>query len=238
MIRPNKDIVEQKGLKDTKINNAIKELEKVNINTLNNEQKNIYDVFIGKKDKIVLQGHDLNDLYSFEQGSRNAGAKKIMIKHAGVEKTGGLNNDELLNIMDVIRVGDINSDSFEQLSNKIRYAYTLEKNDVKLKVVVDEYNDGKKIFDYYSDRNFIDYNNKTKVDTDMDVISKNNQKGVENLLDAIDTSSDKVGLVKKVLLNKDISDGVKAKTVNRLTKNKISQATKNSYISTKNSDNN
>ena len=238
MIRPNKDIVEQKGLKDTKINNAIKELEKVNINTLNNEQKNIYDVFIGKKDKIVLQGHDLNDLYSFEQGSRNAGAKKIMIKHAGVEKTGGLNNDELLNIMDVIRVGDINSDSFEQLSNKIRYAYTLEKNDVKLKVVVDEYNDGKKIFDYYSDRNFIDYNNKTKVDTDMDVISKNNQKGVENLLDAIDTSSDKVGLVKKVLLNKDISDGVKAKAVNRLTKNKISQGVKTSYISTKNSDNN
>ena len=42
------------------------------------------------------------------------------------------------------------------------------------------------------------------------------------LLDAIDTSSDKVGLVKKVLLNKDISDGVKAKAVNRLTKNKIS----------------
>jgi len=238
MIRPNEDIIEQKGLKDTKINNAIKELEKVNINTLNNEQKNIYDVFIGKKDKIVLQGHDLNDLYSFEQGSRNAGAKKIMIKHAGVEKTGGLNNDELLNIMDVIRGGDINSDSFEQLPNKIRYAYTLEKNDVKLKVVVDEYNDGKKIFDYYSDRNFIDYNNKTKVDTDMDVISKNNQEGVENLLDAIDTSSDKVGLVKKVLLNKDISDGVKAKAVNRLTKNKISQGVKISHISTKNSNNN
>ena len=101
-----------------------------------------------------------------------------------------------------------------------------KKNDVKLKVVVDEYNDGKKIFDYYSDRNFIDYNNKTKADTDMDVISKNNQKGVENLLDAIDTSSDKVGLVKKVLLNKDISDGVKAKAVNRLTKNKISQGAK------------
>ena len=58
------------------------------------------------------------------------------------------------------------------------------------------------------------------------------------LLDAIDTSSDKVGLVKKVLLNKDISDGVKVKAVNRLTKNKISQATKNSYISTKNSKNN
>ena len=58
------------------------------------------------------------------------------------------------------------------------------------------------------------------------------------LLDTIDNSSDKVGLVKKVLLNKDISDGVKAKAVNRLTKNKISQGAKTSYISTKNSDNN
>ena len=58
------------------------------------------------------------------------------------------------------------------------------------------------------------------------------------LLDAIDTSSDKVGLVKKVLLNKDISDDVKAKAVNRLTKNKISQGAKISYISTKNSKNN
>ena len=58
------------------------------------------------------------------------------------------------------------------------------------------------------------------------------------LLDAIDNSSDKVGLVKKVLLNKDISNGVKAKAVNRLTKNKISQGVKTSYISTKNSNNN
>ena len=41
-----------------------------------------------------------------------------------------------------------------------------------------------------------------------------------------------------MLLNKDISDGVKAKAVNRLTKNKISQGTKTSYISTKNSKNN
>ena len=232
MIRPNDDMVEQKALKDTKVNNAIKELKKVDISTLNSEQKNIYDVFVGKKDKIVLQGHDLNDLYSFEYGSRNAGAKKIMIKHAGVEKTGGLNNNELLNIMDVIRSGDINSESFEKLPDKIRYAYTLEKNDVKLKVVVDEYNDGKKIFDYYSNRNFIDYSNKIRADTD------NSKTSVEKLLDAIDTSSGKVGLVKKVLLNKDISDGVKAKAVNRLTKNKISQGVKTSYISTKNSNNN
>jgi len=58
------------------------------------------------------------------------------------------------------------------------------------------------------------------------------------LLDVIDNSSDKVGLVKKVLLNKDISDSVKANAVNRLTKNKISQGVKTSYISTKSSNNN
>ena len=51
MIRPNKDIVEQKGLKDTKINNAIKELEKVNINTLNNEQKIYIMYLLGKRTK-------------------------------------------------------------------------------------------------------------------------------------------------------------------------------------------
>ena len=232
MIRPNKDIVEQKALKDTKVNNAIKELKKVDISTLNSEQKNIYDVFVGKKDKIVLQGHDLNDLYSFEYGSRNAGAKKIMIKHAGLEKTGGLNNDELLNIMDVIRSGNINSESFEKLPDKIRYAYTLEKQDVKLKVVVDEYNDGRKIFDYYSDRNFIDYGGKTRANTN------NSKTSVEKLLDAIDNSSDKVGAVEKILLNKHISGSVKAKAVNRLTRNKIAQATKGTYISTKNSKNN
>ena len=58
------------------------------------------------------------------------------------------------------------------------------------------------------------------------------------LLDVIDTSGDKVGVVEKILLNKHISDGVKAKAVNRLTKNKISQGAKNSHISTKNSNNN
>ena len=58
------------------------------------------------------------------------------------------------------------------------------------------------------------------------------------LLDAIDNSSDKVGAVEKILLNKHISDGVKAKAVNRLTKNKISQGVKISHISTKNSNNN
>ena len=79
---------------------------------------------------------------------------------------------------------------------------------------------------------------KRELDTDKSIIAQNSKDSVEKLLTAIDTSGDKVGLVKKVLLNKDLSDGVKAKAVNRLTKNKISQGVKTSYISTKNSKNN
>ena len=46
------------------------------------------------------------------------------------------------------------------------------------------------------------------------------------LLDTIDNSDDKVGVVKKVLLNKDVSDSVKAKAVNKLSKNKSTQSKK------------
>ena len=71
-----------------------------------------------------------------------------------------------------------------------------------------------------------------------DIIPKNSKTSVEKLLDTIDNSDDKVGVVKEVLLNKDISDGVKAKAVNKLSKNKFAQISKGTYISTKNSQNN
>ena len=158
MIRPDRPSIEQGGLKRDKLTVAREKLaSEINVDKLNDEQKDVYDVFVGNKDKVTLQGKDLNDLYMLERGSRNAGVKKIMIKHAGIEKTGGLTNEELLGIMDVVRGGRIAEDSFEQFSDRIRYAYDLKENGVKFRVVIDEYNDGKKVFDYYSDRNFVDY---------------------------------------------------------------------------------
>lgn len=77
-----------------------------------------------------------------------------MIKHAGVEKTGGLSNDELLDMMKPIREGILNADSFSQHKDFIRYAYDLDSNGVRLRLVIEEHNDGKKVFDFYSDRNF------------------------------------------------------------------------------------
>ncbi|GAA8141310.1 DUF3519 domain-containing protein [Helicobacter pylori] len=114
-------------------------------------------MFKGELDQAAIKGIDLNDLYILEQGTRHAGAKKILIKHYGKESTGGLTNDELLNMSEVIKNGSVLLESFERIKNGFRYAYEWENNGVKLRLVVDDLNDGNKIFDFYSDRNFKDF---------------------------------------------------------------------------------
>ncbi|BDA08516.1 hypothetical protein OHP008_11510 [Helicobacter pylori] len=114
-------------------------------------------MFKGELDQATIKGIDLNDLYILEQGSRNATTKKILIKHYGEENTGGLTNDELINMSEVIKNGSVLLESFEKLEKGFRYAYEWENNGVKLRLVVDDLNDGNKIFDFYSDRNFTDF---------------------------------------------------------------------------------
>ncbi|GAA9844191.1 DUF3519 domain-containing protein [Helicobacter pylori] len=114
-------------------------------------------MFKGELDKTEIKGIDLNDLYLLEQGSRNAGARKILRKHYGEENTGGLTNDELINMSEVIKNGSVLLESFERIKNGFRYAYEWENNGVKLRLVVDDLNNGNKIFDFYSDRNFTDF---------------------------------------------------------------------------------
>ncbi|GAA9882079.1 DUF3519 domain-containing protein [Helicobacter pylori] len=114
-------------------------------------------MFKGELDQTVIKGIDLNDLYLLEQGSRHAGAKKILIKHYGEENTGGLTNDELINISEVIKNGSVLLDSFEKLEKGFRYGYEWENNGVKLRLVVDDLDSANKIFDFYSDRNFKDF---------------------------------------------------------------------------------
>ncbi len=114
-------------------------------------------MFKGELDQTEIKGIDLNDLYILEQGTRHAGAKKILIKHYGEESTGGLTNDELINISEVIKNGSVLLESFEKRNNGFRYAYEWDNNGVKLRLVVDDLNDGNKIFDFYSDRNFKDF---------------------------------------------------------------------------------
>ncbi|WP_033773721.1 DUF3519 domain-containing protein, partial [Helicobacter pylori] len=143
--------------KVSKYQKALKELEKIDESKLTKEQQQVLKVFKGELDQTEIKGIDLNDLYILEQGTRHAGAKKILVKHYGAENTGGLTNDELLNMSEVIKNGSVLLDSLETLEKGFRYGYEWENNGVKLRLVVDDLNDGNKIFDFYSDRNFIDF---------------------------------------------------------------------------------
>ncbi|GAA9909661.1 DUF3519 domain-containing protein [Helicobacter pylori] len=143
--------------KATKYEKALQELQKIDESKLSKEQQQVLKVFKGELDQTEIKGIDLNDLYLLEQGTRHAGAKKILIKHYGEENTGGLTNDELINMSEVIKNGSVLLESFERIKNGFRYGYEWENNGVKLRVVVDDLNNGNKIFDFYSDRNFIDF---------------------------------------------------------------------------------
>ncbi|UOS09230.1 DUF3519 domain-containing protein [Helicobacter pylori] len=114
-------------------------------------------MFKGELDSAIIKGRDLEDLYLLESGAKKHGAKKILIRHYGVENTGGLTNEELLNMGEVIKNGSVLLESFEKRNNGVRYAYEWENNGVKLRLVVDDLENKNKIFDFYSDRNFKDF---------------------------------------------------------------------------------
>ncbi len=139
----------------TKHEKALQELQKIDESTLTKEQQQVLKVFKGELDQAEIKEIDLKDLYILEQGSRYAGAKKILVKHYGEENTGGLTNDELINMSETIKNGSVLLESFEKRNNGFRYAYEWDNNGVKLKLVVDDLNDGDKIFDF--NRNFKDF---------------------------------------------------------------------------------
>ncbi|WP_223823461.1 DUF3519 domain-containing protein [Helicobacter pylori] len=141
--------------KATKYEKALQELQKIDESKLTKEQQQVLKVFKGELDKGEIKKIDLNDLYILDQGTRHAGAKKILVKHYREESTGGLTNDELINMSEVIKNGSVLLESFERLKNGFRYGYEWEHDGVKLRLVVDDLNNGNKIFDFH--RNFKDF---------------------------------------------------------------------------------
>ena len=207
------------------------------------EKRGIYNVtYNGKFSTPVYKDlEDVEGAVRYAIGNKNKGAKHIEIKHLeDTTKEGYVTKQELLNMGENMR--KFIKEYKEPFINdrKARLYEWEDKDGVRFRLVINDIKDknggsgihsaitstsaNDDIITFYSDRNL------------KEPMKFENPK--LKLLDAIDTSSNNVGLVKKVLLNKDISDGVKAKAVNRLTKNKISQGAKTSYTSTKNSDNN
>uniref|UniRef100_UPI001F095028 DUF3519 domain-containing protein n=1 Tax=Helicobacter pylori TaxID=210 RepID=UPI001F095028 len=143
--------------KATKYEKALKELQEIDESKLTKEQQQVLKVFKGELDQAEVKEINLNDLYLLEQGTRHATTKKILVKQNGEEITGALTNDELINMSEAIKNGSVLLESFERIKNGFRYAYEWDNNGVQLRLVVDDFNNGNKIFDFYSDRNFKDF---------------------------------------------------------------------------------
>lgn len=204
------------------------------------EKRGIYNVTYNGKNAIQIKQDldNINDAIKYERGNIGKGAKHISIRHLDDEnKAGFVTKEELLNLGENVRnFIKEHKEPFVNKKNARIYEWEDDKG-VRFKLVVSNKNgEGRglplgKSQDVSSITN--DLRPATKkglspsgsLDNIITFYSDRNLKEpmkFENpklkLLDAIDTSGDKVGLVKKVLLNKDISDGVKAKAVNRLTK--------------------
>ena len=224
------------------------------------EKRGIYNVTYNGKNAIQIKQDldNINDAIKYERGNIGKGAKHISIRHLDDEnKAGFVTKEELLNLGENVRnFIKEHKEPFVNKKNARIYEWEDDKG-VRFKLVVSNKNGEGRGLPLGKSQDVSSITNDLRPATKKglspsgsldDIITFYSDRNLKEpmkfenpklkLLDAIDTSSDKVGLVKKVLLNKDISDGVKAKAVNRLTKNKISQGVKNSYISTKNSNNN
>ena len=221
------------------------------------EKRGIYNVtYNGKFSTPVYKDlTTIDDAIKYAKGDKSKGAKHISIRHLNDEsKEGYVTRQELLSLGENIRAYlKENKEPF--IDKRGGHIYEWEDKDgVRFRAVIGQAKRESDDRSITSTLKPTDEATKSGIIPNSSLYSSNDiitfysdrnlkePMKFENpklkLLDAIDTSSDKVGLVKKVLLNKDISDGVKAKAVNRLTKNKISQGAKTSYTSTKNSDNN
>lgn len=102
---------------------------------LTSEQERIAKVYMGKSSLVEMKTYDidtLKDSLYMSKGDNEKGAKHIIFKHFD-ETTDSLSADELIDIVDVIRKGDV------KLS-KTRRTYTYFNEDgVRLRVVVDEH---------------------------------------------------------------------------------------------------
>ena len=224
------------------------------------EKRGIYNVtYNGKNATQIKQDLDnINDAIKYERGNIGKGAKHISIRHLDDEnKAGFVTKEELLNLGENVRnFIKEHKEPFVNKKNARIYEWEDDKG-VRFKLVVSNKNGEGRGLPLGKSQDVSSITNDLRPATKKglspsgsldDIITFYSDRNLKEpmkfenpklkLLDVIDNSSDKVGAVKKILLNKHISDGVKAKAVNRLTKNKISQGVKISHISTKNSNNN
>lgn len=125
----------------------------LNSNKLNKEKGNISKVAMGLKPSTVIREFDssnIDNIVLFEKGQHNnrtnrgKGFVHIDIRHMKKGSTGKVSLDELVNIGDIVRNGDLS------ISNGKR-VYTMFKDDVRFRVVTSK-SDDESVITFYSNR--------------------------------------------------------------------------------------
>ncbi|WP_456390344.1 hypothetical protein [Hydrogenimonas sp.] len=110
------------------------------------EKRGIYNVTFNDKKSTGIRNEDLNSVIKYERGNDNFGAAHIQ-KHLDDGSVGEVSKEELLQIGDIIRNGEMNRSGAKTV-------YSVTKEDgTSLKVVVGRRKGGKRIITFYSDRN-------------------------------------------------------------------------------------
>ncbi|MDR2081715.1 MAG: hypothetical protein LBP54_07530, partial [Campylobacteraceae bacterium] len=149
------------------------------------EKRGIWNVTFNGKNAVDIRMDDLENVIRYEQGSQSGGAIHIVRKHIGDGKYGEITPQELLNMGEIIRKGDMPENLINKTDNGVKtYAYELNKDGIRYRVAVLEDANGKKVITMYSDKNTgkaspVSYF-KSSPDTNIIPQSKENVKPAES----------------------------------------------------------
>ena len=203
-------------------------------NLTKQEKRGIYNVTYNEKfsTPVYKDLKDVDNAIKYAKGDKSKGAKHISIRHLNDDtKEGYVTKQELLSLGENIRAY-IKEHKEPFIDKKGGHIYEWEDKDgVRFRAVIGQAKRKSDDHSITSTLKSTDEATKKGLSPNSSLYSSNDiitfysdrnlkePMKFENpklkLLDTIDNSKDKVGVVKKVLLNKDISDGVKAKALQK-----------------------
>jgi hypothetical protein len=142
--------------------------------TRQKEKRGIWNVTFNGKNAVDIKMDDLFDVIRYGRGNRDSGAIHILQKHIGEGKYGELTPEELLNMGEIIRKGEMPEDLVRVSENGQKsYAYESTKEGIRYRVAVFENADSKKVMTMYSDKNVGKQDPVSQPPSNENIISQN-----------------------------------------------------------------
>jgi hypothetical protein len=149
----NKDIKKPPREYDKKIEEIKSHIETMDLDP---EQKAYAKVYTGESDVYKIKSHDIETLQNYvhlEKGDFRKGARKIVMKHYGNDKS-SLTTNELFEMMDIISVGKVEFKQDRKGNPTKRREYTAYRGGVRYRAIIDEdrVNGNDFVLSYYTNR--------------------------------------------------------------------------------------